>query len=62
MRKIVAANWKMNLRRESAATLAGALAGDLRQLWLFPAAVHLNSVRLQLSDTKILLGAQDLSV
>lgn len=62
MRKIVAANWKMNLRRESAATLAGALAGDSREMWLFPCFVHINSVRLQLSDTKLLMGAQDLSV
>lgn len=62
MRKIVAANWKMNLRRESAATLAGALAGDLREMWLFPCFVHLNSVRLQLSDTKLVMGAQDVSV
>lgn len=62
MRKIVAANWKMNLRRESAATLAGALAGDSREMWLFPSFVHLNSVRLQLSDTKLVMGAQDVSV
>ena len=62
MRKIVAANWKMNLRRESAATLAGALAGDMRELWLFPSFVHLNSVRMQLSGTQIKMGAQDLSV
>lgn len=62
MRKIVAANWKMNLRRETAATLAGALAGDLREMWLFPCFVHINSVRLQLSDTKLIMGAQDVSV
>ena len=52
----------MNLRRETAATLAGALAGDSREMWLFPCFVHINSVRLQLSDTKLIMGAQDLSV
>jgi len=62
VRKIVAANWKMNLRRETAATLAGALAGDSREMWLFPCFVHINSVRLQLSDTKLIMGAQDVSV
>lgn len=59
--KIVAANWKMNLRRDSAAALARALAGDGRECWLFPAATLLTTVAQAIAGNGLKLGAQDVS-
>jgi triosephosphate isomerase len=59
MAKIVAANWKMNLRLETAAGLARRLAADGRSCWLFPATVHLAAVAATRGALK--LGAQDVS-
>lgn len=61
MAKIVAANWKMNLRRQGARELAAALARDGRRTWLFPAAVHLPEVALAIAGGTLRLGAQDVS-
>jgi triosephosphate isomerase (TIM) len=59
--KIVAANWKMNLRRRSAVELAAALKTDGRKCWLFPAFPHLASVADTLIGSRLKLGAQDVS-
>lgn len=61
MPKIIAANWKMNLRRGSASTLAGRLAKDGRACWFFPAYPHLDAVAAAIKGTECRLGAQDLS-
>jgi triosephosphate isomerase len=59
--KIVAANWKMNLRRQSAVELAAALKSDGRKCWLFPAFPHLAPVADTLIGSSMKLGAQDVS-
>jgi triosephosphate isomerase len=59
--KIVAANWKMNLRRQSACELASALKTDGRECWLFPAFTLLAPVHDAVIGGKLKLGAQDLS-
>jgi triosephosphate isomerase len=59
--KIVAANWKMNLRRQSAVGLAAALKTDGRKCWLFPALAHLAPVHDALIGGELRLGAQDVS-
>lgn len=61
MGKIVAANWKMNLRRQSACELASALKTDDRECWLFPAYTLLGPVADTLIGSRLTLGAQDLS-
>ena len=61
MGKIVAANWKMNLRRESARALAAALAAQGRRCWLFPAHVLLPVTAQAVQGSSLKLGAQDLS-
>ncbi len=61
MGKIVAANWKMNLRRDAARALASSLAGQGRDLWLFPGFTLLETVRQATSGSSVKLGAQDLS-
>lgn len=53
--KIIAGNWKMNLRRESAAALAEAVKG--RDVWIFPSFTLLDAVSSVLEN----VGAQDLS-
>jgi triosephosphate isomerase len=59
--KIVAANWKMNLRRQTAVELAAALKSDGRKCWLFPAFPHLAPVADTLIGSALKLGAQDVS-
>jgi triosephosphate isomerase len=59
--KIVAANWKMNLRRQSAVELASALKSDGRSCWLFPAFPLLAPVHDALIGSELKLGGQDLS-
>jgi len=59
--KIVAANWKMNLRRQSAVELALALKSDGRKCWLFPAFPLIGPVADTLIGSEIRLGAQDVS-
>ena len=61
MGKIIAANWKMNLRRQSGSELASALKSDGRNCWLFPAFPLLGPVHDSLLGGKLKLGAQDLS-
>ncbi|MBX3474946.1 MAG: triosephosphate isomerase [Planctomycetes bacterium] len=61
MPKIIAANWKMNLRRQSASTLAGRLAKEGRACWFFAAYPHLDVVGTAIKGSQCKLGAQDLS-
>ncbi|MEE9311116.1 MAG: triose-phosphate isomerase [Planctomycetota bacterium] len=56
MAKIIAGNWKMNLRRESATVLAEAVKG--RDVWVFPTFTLLDAVSSVLEN----VGAQDLSI
>jgi triosephosphate isomerase (TIM) len=58
---VVAANWKMNLRRESAVGLASRLAEEGAECWLFPAFPLLVPVGEALGAGGIRLGAQDVS-
>jgi triosephosphate isomerase (TIM) len=59
---IVAANWKMNLRRRSAVALAARLAAeDGRGYWLFPAFPHLVEVAEAIRGSNLRLGSQDVS-
>lgn len=51
----------MNLRRSSATSLAGRLAKDGRNCWLFPAFPHLDAVGAAIKGSACRLGAQDLS-
>lgn len=59
--KVVAANWKMNLRSDVAAVLARKLASDRRHCWLFPAFPLLAGVAQEIRGSALLLGAQDVS-
>lgn len=59
--RIVAANWKMNLRRQSALELASRLKADGRQCWLFPSFPLLPAVAQAIAGSGLLLGAQDVS-
>lgn len=61
MGKIVAGNWKMNLRRQSAAELAAALSGDGRECWIFPGFPLIPPVVDSAIGGKLRFGAQDLS-
>lgn len=61
MAKVVAANWKMNLRRQSARELARLLAHEGRAVWLFASYVHLVEVGEVIAHSRIRLGAQDVS-
>lgn len=61
MGKIVAANWKMNLRRQSGCELASALKTDGRECWLFPSFTLLAPIADTLIGGTLKLGAQDLS-
>lgn len=56
MAKIIAGNWKMNLRRESAVELATAVCG--RDVWVFPSFTLLREVASVLEN----VGAQDVSI
>jgi triosephosphate isomerase len=58
---IVAANWKMNLRRASAVELASRLKADQRECWLFPSCPLLAAVAEVLAGSRLALGAQDVS-
>ncbi|MDC1141783.1 triose-phosphate isomerase [Planctomycetota bacterium] len=55
MAKIIAGNWKMNLRLESAAALAESVRG--RDVWVFPSFTLIGAVSGVLGH----VGAQDLS-
>jgi triosephosphate isomerase (TIM) len=59
--KIVAANWKMNLRRQSAVELAATLKSERRKCWLFPAFPLIVPVADTLIGSRMRLGAQDVS-
>lgn len=61
MAKVVAANWKMNLRRQSARDLARLLAREGRAIWLFASYVHLVEVGEATAGSRVRLGAQDVS-
>lgn len=61
MGKIVAANWKMNLRRDAARALASTLAAQGRDIWLFPAFTLLETVRQATAGSALKMGAQDVS-
>jgi len=61
MGKIVAANWKMNLRKSSASSLAERLVKQGRDCWFFPAFPQLDAVHAAIKGTAAKLGAQDLS-
>ena len=61
MAKIVAANWKMNLRRQSACELVSALKEEGRKCWLFPAFPLIGPVADTLIGSGMRLGAQDVS-
>ncbi|MCF6229131.1 MAG: triose-phosphate isomerase, partial [Planctomycetes bacterium] len=56
MAKIIAGNWKMNLRRESATALAEAVKE--RDVWIFPSFTLLEAASSVLEN----VGAQDLSI
>jgi triosephosphate isomerase len=58
---IVAANWKMNLRRDAAVELASKLKADGRKCWVFPGFPLLAPVADTLIGSDLRLGAQDLS-
>jgi triosephosphate isomerase len=58
---IVAANWKMNLRRTAAVELASKLKADGRACWLFPSYPLLADVAQAIAGSGLALGAQDLS-
>jgi triosephosphate isomerase len=60
----IAGNWKMHLTLREAGALAHAVAAahdnaPHRRVAVFPAFVHLDIVRSQLSGSGVLLGAQD---
>lgn len=64
-RPLIAGNWKMNLDRQAAAALAGAIArraGDLPHLDLVvcPPSVYLETVRAALAGSPVGLGAQNM--
>lgn len=61
MAKIVAANWKMNLRRRSACELVSALKEEGRKCWLFPSFPLLGPVGSTVIGSELRLGAQDVS-
>lgn len=61
MGKIVAGNWKMNLRRQSACELVSALKDDRRECWIFPGFPLIPPVVDSAIGGKLRLGAQDLS-
>jgi triosephosphate isomerase (TIM) len=58
---VVAANWKMNLRRQSAAALASRLKDDGRECWLFPSFPLLPDVAQAIAGSRLRLGAQDVA-
>lgn len=58
---LVAANWKMNLRRETAAALASRLKADGRDCWLFASYPLLADVARAIAGSGLRLGAQDVS-
>ena len=60
---LVAGNWKMHLRTESARALAEAVAAAASEIAgpdvaIFPAFVHLAAVRSALTGSRVALGAQ----
>ena len=61
--KIVAGNWKMFLRTDTARALASAVAAAAAEVTgpdvaVFPAAVHLAAVREALGGSRVALGGQ----
>ncbi len=64
-RLLVAGNWKMNLDRSGAASLASAVVAGCRgiddvDLAIFPAFVHLDAVRAAAVGSKLAYGAQNM--
>lgn len=59
--KIVAGNWKMNLRRRSGCELVSALVKDERECWIFPGFPLIPPVVDSAIGGKLRIGAQDLS-
>ena len=65
--ELIAANWKMNLRRDGAVDLARAVRGVAegntrgRDVLLAPPAVYLGPVREAIEGSSVLLAAQDVS-
>lgn len=63
-RKLVAGNWKMNGSRSMATDLAGTIAASLPadiDAALFPPFPYIAALSVQLADSGLTLGAQDLS-
>ena len=62
-RKLVVGNWKMNLTRDGAATLVGALQENFVdsdvEVGVCPSYLNIGLVRRLLENSPILLGAQD---
>jgi triosephosphate isomerase len=61
-RKLIAGNWKMNLSREQARSLATAIASHdapLVEVALFPPTIWLTEVALAVQSTPIRIGAQN---
>lgn len=64
--RLVAGNWKMNGSTDSIRNLMSGIRGGLERIQkvaiaVCPPYVYLESVRRQLSDTRIALGAQDVA-
>jgi triosephosphate isomerase (TIM) len=63
-RQLIAGNWKMNLRRESAVALARAIAqhpSSKADIAICPPFAYLESVAKTLSGSRVTLGAQNAS-
>lgn len=64
-RRFVAGNWKMNLDRAGAIALAGAVARGLEtdrvDVAIFPPAVYIDAARTAIANSKLALGAQNVS-
>ena len=65
-KKIVAGNWKMNLSLQEAQSLTAELIGMIQdekqnscEVVLFPPFVYINTIRKQILDTPIHVGAQN---
>ena len=65
-KKIVAGNWKMNLSLQEAQSLTAELIGMIQdekhnacEVVLFPPFVYINTIRKQIQDTTIHVGAQN---
>ncbi|MDF3819252.1 triose-phosphate isomerase [Leptospira sp. 96542] len=62
-KKIIAGNWKMNLRLEEAKAIARGLVSAANssefEVMVFPSALHLESVSAIAEDSKLTVGAQN---